>query len=656
MTSLLAGVGLLLVAGLICLVVSERWVRRIGPSAAVVAFFLGIVPTLQAVFGSLSQSVRWPWSMPYGSFAMGLDSLTGWFLLPMLAVGALAAIYGVEYLNSPEKHRPTGSAWFFYDTLLASMILLVLARNGMLFLLAWEIMSLSSFFLVMFEDDRPEVRQAGLTYLIATHVGTAFLLAMFVLAGHGAQDLDFVRFGSAAGSSAGILFVLAVVGFGTKAGFMPMHFWLPEAHPAAPSHVSAIMSGVMIKMGIYGLLRMLTLIGPPAAWWGWTLIGIGATSAILGIVFALAQQDLKRLLAYSSIENVGIITLAIGMGTLGASKGSAGLAALGYGGALLHVLNHSLFKSLLFLAAGAILHGTGTGRLEALGGLLKRMPWTGAAFFVGAAAICGLPPLNGFCGELLIYVGAFRPTATPDMGATIAGLCIVATLSLAGALALAAFVKAFGGCFLGEPRSPHAAHAHESNWAMKGPIVALAGGCILAAIVSPMLVNATGAITAQLSGRPASDLEDLAWLSSMLSRVVLTGLGFTGLVVLLAIARRRLLRSRRVEQTVTWDCGYAQPTTRMQYTASSLVQPLTALLAPVLRTRVSLQRPAGLFPAEASFSTNTPDVFEEQVFRPALGLGSRLGMRLRWLQNGHVQAYVLYIAVTLLGVLVWELW
>jgi formate hydrogenlyase subunit 3/multisubunit Na+/H+ antiporter MnhD subunit len=282
----------------------------------------------------------------------------------------------------------------FFNLLLASMLLVVTARNGVLFLVSWEIMSLSSFFLVMFEDEKPGVREAGWTYLVTTHLGTALLLAMFVLLGRNSGSLDFDAL-SAPEAIAGVVFLLGLIGFGTKAGLMPLHVWLPEAHPVAPSYVSAVMSGVMIKMGIYGLLRTLTWLGEPPAWWGWTLLVLGVVSGVLGVLYALAQHDLKRLLAYHSVENIGIIAMALGVGLLGVHYRIPAMAALGFTGGLLHVVNHALFKSLLFLGAGSVLHATGVGDLDRLGGLLKRMPITGTTFLIGAAAICGLPPLNG---------------------------------------------------------------------------------------------------------------------------------------------------------------------------------------------------------------------------------------------------------------------
>ena len=368
------------------------------------------------------------------------------------------------------------------------MLLVVVARNGVLFLMSWELMSLASFFLVTLEDEKESVRRAGWIYLVAMHLGTAFLLALFLLLGKNAGSLDFERLSTAAAPS-GVFFLLAVIGFGTKAGFIPMHVWLPEAHPAAPSHVSAVMSGVMIKTGIYGLLRMLTLLGPPPAWWGWTLVAIGVVSGILGVLYALSQHDLKRLLAYHSVENIGIIALGLGVGVLGISYQNPTMAALGLTGGLLHVVNHAVFKSLLFLGAGSVLHATGTGELDRLGGLLKRMPVTGATFLIGAAAISGLPPLNGFVSEFLIYLGAIAGLGSQAHIAPawpLMSVLVVGGLALIGGLAAACFTKAFGIVFLGEPRSGEAAHAHEAGAAMRWPMVVLAGLCVLIGLAAPL--------------------------------------------------------------------------------------------------------------------------------------------------------------------------
>jgi formate hydrogenlyase subunit 3/multisubunit Na+/H+ antiporter MnhD subunit len=585
--------------------------------------------------------------------------LSAWFLIPILVLSALAAIYGTEYLASFARKKHLGPTWLFFNLLVASMTVVVLARNAVLFLVAWEVMALASFFLVTFEDERSEVREAGWIYLVATHLGTAFLLALFLLMGREAGTMDMTRWtvaGTAGPRVTGTLFLLAIVGFGTKAGFMPFHVWLPEAHPAAPSHVSALMSGVMIKTGIYGLLRSFTFFGEPPLWWGWALIGIGLTSGILGVLFALAQHDLKRLLAYHSVENIGIIALGIGLGLIGVSAHLPALAVLGFGGGLLHVVNHALFKGLLFLGAGSVLHGTGTRDIEHLGGLFKRMPWTAVTFLAGAVAIAGLPPLNGFVSEALIFWGAFHGVTFAGTEAFATGLLVIAGLALIGGLAAACFAKAFGIVFLGEPRSQHAAQVHESGAAMRWPMVILAAGCAGIGLSAPAVLHGLGPALTQLTRLSTGEISaNLGPAGQILSRVVAGSLVLIALVILLTLLRRWILAGRPVTTAVTWDCGYAQPTARMQYTASSFAQPLTQLFRGLLRTRVREDKRQGLFPKAASFGSDTPDPCYGNVYRPAFERLNWGLAKLRWLQHGNVQLYVLYIAVTLLVLLIWRL-
>jgi formate hydrogenlyase subunit 3/multisubunit Na+/H+ antiporter MnhD subunit len=516
-------------------------------------------------------------------------------------------------------------------------------------------MALASFCLVTFEDERDEVRDAGWTYLVATHLGTAFLLAFFVLLGRGSDTLDFDRL-YAAPADASLLFLLAVVGFGTKAGFVPFHVWLPEAHPAAPSHVSALMSGVMIKTGIYGLVRMLTVLGPPPPWWGWLLCGIGASSGIFGVVFALAQSDLKRLLAYSSVENIGIIALGLGLGVLGLGTGAPVVAVLGFGGALLHVLNHALFKGVLFLGAGVVAHTTGTRELDRLGGLLRRMPQTGAAFLTGAVAISGLPPLNGFAGEFLIFLGALHGVMAAGLATAIPGVVVIGGLALIGGLAAACFTRAAGIVFLGEARSEYPAHPLEPGVAMRLAMGLLAAGCVLMGLLAPWVVGALAPVIESATRLPIDTVRaNLEPAVVALRCVVGAGLGLGVLIALLGGMRRWLLAGRHVEASVTWDCGYAQPAARMQYTAASFAQPLTDLFGGLLQTRRHVGAPAGLFPHDASLVTETPDVWTTYMYRPLFhGIGRGLAS-LRWLQHGRVNLYVLYIALTLLVLLIWKL-
>ncbi len=647
------GVGALLLSA------SPRWASRMGAGSAVLGAALGLVPVFQRLAGHSLRDIRWPWQVPYGELHLGLDPLSAVFLAAILCLSALAAIYGAPYLLASRKGKSLGPPWLFFNLLVASMALLVVARNGMLFLMAWEVMAVASFFLVTFEHERAEVRAAGWTYLIAAHLGTAFLLAFFALLGSQAGSLDFDRFaalGSLTPALAGGLFALAVVGFGAKAGFVPFHVWLPEAHPAAPSHVSALMSGVMIKTGIYGILRALTFLGPPPTWWGLLLIIIGLTSGVLGVLFALAQHDLKRLLAYHSVENIGIIALGMGVGVLGMSQGSVAIAVLGFAGALLHVVNHAAFKGLLFLGAGSVFHATGRREIDRLGGLLKRMPITGVTFLIGAAAISGLPPLNGFVSEFLILLGSFKG-AIAAKGSTVAALtAVIVGLGLIGGLALACFTKAFGIVFLGEPRTKEATHAHESSPAFLAPMVALAAMCVFIGVAGVVSVRLVLPATAQITGVDLAVAQaQITPFAGPLGNVTVLAVVVLGIALGLASLRLLLLARRQVGRTVTWDCGYEQPSPRMQYTSSSFAQPLVEVTRQVLRPRERLHKPEGYFPKGASFHSDTPDLFTERIYAPVLRVIERWGARLHWLQQGRLHLYLLYIFITLVVLLVWRL-
>jgi formate hydrogenlyase subunit 3/multisubunit Na+/H+ antiporter MnhD subunit len=437
---------------------------------------------------------------------------------------------------------------------------------------------------------------------------------------------------------------------------MPFHVWLPEAHPAAPSHVSAIMSGVMIKTGVYGLVRVLTLIGPLPAWCGWLLVAVGASSGVLGILWTLAQQDLKRLLAYSSVENIGIIALALGIGLVGLHSGASSVAILGFAAALFHVLNHAVMKGLLFLTAGTVLQRTGTQRLDALGGLLRRLPRTGLACLTGSAALVGLPPLNGFASEFLLFLAAYSAAINLSGANALPGVVTIAALALIGGLAAASFAKVFGIVFLGEARSEHARHAREPGLPMQGSVLLLATCCVLIGALSPLLVPYLEPVLAQVTALPRDEVHvGLSSAVAALWAVVLPSLGFVAVAGALAAVRTWLLAGRTVAEGPTWDCGYALPSPRMQYTGSSFSQPLTAVFAGVLLTEHRGASPEGFFPANASFASRTPDLWRERLYRPLFHALERGLASFRWLQHGRVQLYVLYIALTLVALLLWKI-
>jgi hydrogenase-4 component B len=658
MSLLLLGLCVIVCGGFLALLLCNKpklssWLACAG---VVVGSVLGLIPATAVLLNGAKESMRYDWSIPFGSFFIELDPISALFLIPIFGLSALAAIYGTEYLWPYRQKKSLGVPWFFYNLLAAAMAVVVLARNAVLFLIAWEVMSLASFFLVTFEHEEKQNRDAGWTYLVAMHIGTAFLLAFFILLGSNTGSLDFDRIGNIAPSAANILFLLAVIGFGTKAGFMPMHVWLPHAHPAAPSHVSAVMSGVMIKTGIYGLVRTLTLLGQPPEWWAWLLIAIGVSSGVLGVLFALAQHDLKRLLAYHSVENIGIITLGLGLGVLGLSTGLPTLAVLGFAGGLFHVVNHALFKGLLFLGAGSIAHAAGTREIDHLGGLLKRMPWTGLTFLIGAVAISGLPPLNGFASEFLIYLGVFKDGISNGVQAVILTLCIIGGLVLIGGLACACFTKAFGIIFLGEPRTEHARGAHEVKLAMRLPMLILAICCILVGLFSPFLIRHAAPVITQVTSLDSQVVTlEISETFAIMWRFVVAAVLLIVLAAFLAAMRKWMLRGRSVRSAGTWDCGYAAPSARMQYTASSFAQPLTYLFKPFLRTHSKSVSTKEYFPAESDFATKTADISGRYLFKPTFNWINRTLSRLHWLQHGRLQIYVLYIALTLLVLLIWKM-
>ncbi len=534
------------------------------------------------------------------------------------------------------------------------MVLVCLAANAILFLAAWEVMALAGFLLVLTEHDRREVQRAAFVYLAAAHAGNLALFALFALLGRMAGSFEFSSMAGlgAGGPMASWVFALALAGFGLKAGLVPLHFWLPGAHAAAPSHVSALMSGVLLKTGIYGILRVTGFFTSPPAAWGWCLLAAGVASGILGVAFALAQHDLKRLLAYHSVEKVGIIAMGAGLALLGRSIGSPALVALGFGGAVLHVVNHATFKGLLFLGAGAVHHATGTRELDRLGGLLRAMPLTAATFLIGAAAISGLPPLNGFASEWLVYLAAFRTLSAPAGGALALAALAAPALALVGGLAAACFAKVVGTVFLGQPRTEDAERAHEPSWTVLAPMLILAAACfvigLLPALWMPGLAGAAAAwsgLELEALAAAAGDAATGAW------RISLVALVLGALAGALAIWHRAR-RGAEPPAVPTWGCGYARPTARMQYTGSSFAELLVLRFRWVFFPRKRVEPPVGPFPRHAAFDAHVPDTVLDVAILPALHRASALADRLRATLGSRVQAKVLLLLLGVAGLLV----
>jgi formate hydrogenlyase subunit 3/multisubunit Na+/H+ antiporter MnhD subunit len=646
---------------------SFRIANALGSSLAVLGCLLGLVPALQALISPQDWRLALAWPPPWGRGHLALDGISALFLVSALTLIALGAVYGRGYLAHMEGRKRAGPPWFFYNILAACITGVFSARDPLLLLLFWEGMALSSYFLVCMEDADGAVRRAGRIYLVASHLGAAFLLLLCLQPGAtwpptpdalAAAGLDGGELSglselsglAATAAPAGLLFLLGLVGFGSKAGLAPLGVWLPEAHPAAPSHVSAILSGVMIKTGVYGILRMVLAL-QPEPWWGWTLIALGGATAVLGVAGALGQAELKRLLAWSSMENAGLMLLGLGLGTLGRACDAPLVAVLGFGAALLHMVNHGVFKALLFFCAGSVLHGTGERRMDQLGGALKKMPATGAAFLVAALGICGLPPLGGFASELVLGLCAVKGLLLPSASLDIPSLGALGALILCAGMAAAVFVGAFGAVFLGEPRSQAAENAHEAPALMRWPMLLLACLGLLLGLGAPLVLEtALRALSPALPGSMELGAPLVAGLytASMIFALLLALLA--GLFAL----RRLLLRGRDVRIGPTWDCGYIAPTARIQYTYSSFTQPLALMFQALTGGTGRATRPWGLFPARAGYFAEAQDRILTAFLALFNSIDSRLEAMHR-LQQGQVHVYVLYIAATLVALLAWGL-
>ena len=645
----LAAIALTALAGVPGLAFARRSAggQRIATLLSLVGALLGAGVALVALGEGRVETLTLAGPIPALPLHLRLDPLAAFFLVPIYVLGGAGTLYGARYWRQ-EDHPTNGRQLrLCMGLLVAALAGVVLAADGFAFLLAWEIMALAAFLLVSTEHERADAQQAGWIYLVATHAGTLALFALFGLLWAVTGSLEFRPLPSDASRPGviGVLFLLALLAFGLKAGLVPMHFWLPAAHAQAPSHVSALLSGVVLKIGIYGLLRFLTLLPAPPPAVGMLLLAAGAGSAVYGVLFALGQHDLKRLLAYHSIENIGIIVMGLGLALIGVSANQPAWAALGLGGCLLHVWNHALFKGLLFLAAGSVIHGAGTREIDRLGGLAKPMARTAALFAIGAAAICGLPPLNGFVSELLIYVGLLRVTGDGVDGVWSVAPLAVPLLAMSGALAIACFVKVFGTVFLGPLRSEQAAKAHEAPPAMLLAMLPLALGCVgvgtLPVFVMPLLDRVVGAWV-RLDAPAPSLAELLPWQLLMGTNAVLVAGVLAG-----AVALRWRYRGRTDAKGVTWDCGYARPVPTMAYTASSFAQILVDLHAWLLRPRSEDPVAREVFPPARRFHVHVPEHVLEGVLSPLWAQFRRTLLPLRAVQHGRIQQYLMYVLLTL---------
>ena len=656
-----------------------RW-SRFSPMFSTAGAGAALILGLWLVLTNASLSASGGTVLGFVPFAVHYDALSGAFLI---AFGASAGAASLSVVGEEPRSPAEGAV---YPLFLGSIAIVLGASNAFSFLIAWEAMALLSAFLVVGVRPSKAVVSAGNVYLAVTHVATAAILISFaILASNSGGSLDFQAWHAAAPSIPWLtrdgIMLFAFIGFATKAGAMPFHIWLPRAHPVAPSHVSAVMSGVMIKTGIYGLIRILIdVVGGTPDWVGLLILAVGAFSAVVGVLYALMQHDLKRLLAYHSIENIGIILIALGSAILLESHGAHELAALALAAAIFHSINHALFKTLLFLGAGAVLHATGLRDLNHLGGLGRRMPVTMLAFMIGAAAISGLPPLNGFASEWLTFQGLLATAGGHDIApiARFAAAGTIGALALTTGLAVACFVKATGIAFLGLPRSAAAAAAQEVARPALAAMAALAAACVatglaagpafhaLLGVARVSLHSASGpagpipsTFTPAVTAGPHTDFA-ATYTPLAVGLLLILAVG----IVALAARYRILLAARRVERIAeprrvdTWACGIA-PRAAFQYNATSYSKPVRIffrrIFSPEREVRIEYH-PGTAFPSSISYRSHVTLVVEDRIWRPLHALSLRAANFARKLQGGAIQIYIAYCVIAVLLLLAWARW
>jgi formate hydrogenlyase subunit 3/multisubunit Na+/H+ antiporter MnhD subunit len=619
---------------------------------------LGIAVSSLLAGGARANVLSLPVGLPWLGAHFRLDALAAFFLLVVNLGGATASLYGLGYGRHeevPARVLP------FFPAFLAGMNLVVLADDAFTFLFTWEFMSLSSWALVMAHHRRPGNAAAGYIYLLMASLGTlALLLAFGLLAGQtGGYAFEAIRSTAQSAHIAGLVLALALVGAGSKAGLVPLHVWLPLAHPAAPSHVSALMSGVMTKVAVYGFVRIVfDLVGSPEWWWGAVVPLLGGVTALMGVLYALMQHDLKRLLAYHTVENIGIIFIGLGLALAFQSAQMQGAAALALTAALFHVFNHSVFKSLLFFGAGAVLTATGERDMEHLGGLIHRMPRTAFAFLVGSAAISALPPFNGFVSEWLTFQAILLSPALPQWLLKFLVPAIGAMLALSAALAAACFVKAFGVTFLGRPRSQVARDATEADALSLAAMFVFVALCLAAGVLPGYCIDALAPVTEALAGAHMPPQEELSWLTIV--PVAESRSSYNGLLLFAFIATSAWLTtyvihrwaSAATRRSAPWDCGFPDASPVTQYTAGSFSQPIRRVFGTVVfRAREDVQMPAPGESRAARLRVQLRDVLWDALYLPMAGLVAFAADRLNRVQFMSVRAYLTLVFAALVVLL-----
>lgn len=636
----------LLVAMLFIGFVNSKTKGLIAVLGTIVLSVIACIPAVNVLANNAFQC-QFAGSWLTGVINIVIDPLSAWFVLVICFTMITSVLYGQQYMQAYAERRSALSLhWISFLLVHAGLISICVLQNSIAFLIAWELMAFSSFVLVIFEGEKMRTIRAGVNYLIQSHIGVVLLTIAFVWVASVTGTFDFSgisQFVATQSNAANFgLMLMFFVGFAFKAGFVPFHTWLPHAHPAAPSHVSGMMSGVLIKIGIYGIMRMLILINVNYLAIGYFILTISIITGLYGVMLAIVQHNLKKLLAYHSVENIGIIGIGIGVGCLGLGCENQILAIVGFAGGLLHMLNHSLFKSLLFYGAGNVYQATHTMDIEHFGGLIKKMPQTALLFLLASLAICGLPPFNGFVSEFIIYNGLFSGiNASFSMPSILMFVAAMAGLALIGGLAIMCFTKAFGIVFLGEPRKQLHAEPKEFGFAKLLPMY-MAGILIVAIGLFPQyFISAIRNVLAQMVGLDVS-ATILPLCCTTISQISWYMIGFVVLVVII-LAVRNLCSSRLPKaEGETWGCGYLAPTPKIQYTASSFVRTYRRLAKPVLQIKKKSVEVEGVFPQVASYSTEALDRTETSLIRTPLKFFRLILSKLSVLQNGRLQNYILY--------------
>jgi formate hydrogenlyase subunit 3/multisubunit Na+/H+ antiporter MnhD subunit len=636
--------------------VNVKYKGLIAVTTIIVIAFLSGFFAVKALLGNSYEALM-EGTIIFGRVPVRIDALSGWFILVINFTLVTGAIYGLQYMKHYRDRKSEINLHCIAIVLVqVALTGICCVQNGFIFLLLWELMAISVFVLVIFEHEKPETIKAGINYLVQSHLSIVFIMLGFIYVAYktGSYSFDAVaEFSKHQSTLEGTaLFLCFFIGFAIKAGFVPFHTWLPYAHPAAPTHVSGIMSGVVIKIGIYGMLRMLLLIKTDYITIGYIILFMSVITGIYGVMLATIQHNLKKLLAYHSIENIGIIGMGIGLGCIGLGSTNKWMAILGFSGALLHTLNHSLFKSLLFYSSGNVYQASGTINIERLGGLLKKMPHTAILFLVAAIAICGLPPLNGFISEFLIYGGLYNWLYSANLLSLIAIVFALTGLVLIGGLALLCFTKAFSIVFLGNFRGEQLEEIHErSGWQLL-PMYFTVALMILIGLFPSFFLNAlqrpvnlyTHSIVFNLNLLQVGALDSLkiiSWLS----------VGLIILILSISFLRKRINSKRIIESGPTWGCANATSGSKIQYTASSFVRSFAKLAKPVLDIEKKDDEISEVFPSVQHYETDPYDKIERIFIDKPLKLINKVSDAFLFLQNGHLQRYILYGIIFITGVI-----